>query len=70
MLSIKEIKENLLDACCNSEEKEAILSCISSGDTKKATKLIASLRKRQLEVIHERQRYIDRLDYLEYQIGK
>ena len=70
MLSIIEIRENLLDACCDNDETEAILSCISSGDTKKTTKLIASLRKRQLEVIHERQRYIDRLDYLEYQIGK
>lgn len=65
-----EIRENLKDGGCGREETESILSSVRCGDMKKAEKLIAAVRTKQLKEIHERQICIDRLDYLSYQIRK
>ena len=65
-----EIRENLKDGGCGREETESILRCLRSGDNKRAEKLIAAVRTKQLNEIHEREMCIDRLDYLSYQIRK
>ena len=70
MQTEKEIRENLIDAGCSSSETEAILGCILQGKTKEADKLIGESRKKQLKQIHESQQYIDRLDYLSYQMKR
>lgn len=70
MLTNKEIKENLKDAGCSSCEADSIMKYISSGDMKKAEKLIDASRKKQLAKLHESQKCIDRLNYLSFQLKK
>jgi len=64
-----EIRENLLDAGCSEREMNSILESICSGNLKEAGKQIEACRKKQLERLHESQRCIDCLDYLNYRIG-
>ena len=70
MYTDNEIQETLLAAGCQGAEIGMIVSSIQKGDRKKAEKLIASCRKKQLDRLHESQACIDRLDYLSYQLGK
>lgn len=63
-----EIRENLFDAGCTDDEVNAIITCIQNGEDRRAEKLIARCRKRQLERVHESQQCIDRLDYLSYRL--
>ena len=64
-----EIRENLLDAGCSETEMRSILESICGGKLKEAGKQIEACRKKQLERLHESQRCIDCLDYLNYRIG-
>ena len=63
-----EIIENLTDAGCGENEIKAIMDYFRSGDIKGAEKLIAASRKKLLAGIHEMQLYVDRLDYLIWQM--
>jgi len=65
-----EIRENLLDAGCSETETKSILRSIISGNLKEAGKQIGICRKKQLERLHESQRCIDCLDYLNYRINE
>ena len=64
-----EIRENMLDAGCSETEMRSILESICGGKLKEAGKQIEACRKKQLERLHESQRCIDCLDYLNYRIG-
>ena len=66
----QEIIENMRAAGCPEAEITDFVNCYENGDRKKSMKIISSCRKNILEHIHEEQRKIDRLDYLEYQIRK
>ena len=66
----KEIEETLFAAGCRETEVEMILSSIRQGDRKNTEKLIAKCRRKQLDRLHDSQACIDRLDYLNYQLGK
>ena len=66
----EDITENLLTAGCGEKEAERIVSALQGGNLKKAEKLIAGCRKKQLDRLHESQACIDRLDYLCYRLGK
>ena len=65
-----EIRENLLDAGCSETETKSILRSIINGNLKEAGKQIGICRKKQLERLHESQRCIDCLDYLNYRINE
>ena len=70
MVKKSEIMESLHDAGCDVNDIEGILCCYDEGNKKKADRLIAECRRKQLEKLHESQRCIDRLDYLSYMLGK
>lgn len=63
-----EIAENLIDAGLDGEEISSVLACVRSGDIGKAEKLIAACRRKQLDFIHEKERNINRLDYLHFRL--
>ncbi len=65
-----EIAENLRDAGCTENDIQSILARLQTGDMKRAGKLIAQCRKRQLDRLHDSQRCIDRLDFLSCQLAK
>ena len=70
MYTENEITDTLLAAGCGEAEIGMIVSSIQRGDRKKAERLIASCRKKQLDRLHDSQACIDRLDYLSYQLEK
>ncbi len=65
-----EIAENLKYAGCSSKEIREILDCYQKGDRKRMEKLIAVCRQDRLNRLHECQQYIDRLDFLTFQMDK
>ena len=63
-----EIVENLRDAGCDEKEIAEITTCFENGERKKAEKLIALCRKKQLQRLHDSQRRIDCLDFLSWRL--
>ena len=66
----KKILEILRDAGCEEAEVQAILTSYMNGSYKKAERLVAQCRKKQLDKLHESQACIDRLDYFSYRMIK
>ena len=66
----QEIIENMKAAGCPESDIQSFVHCYESGELKKGMKIISNCRKDILDRIHEEQRKIDCLDYLEYQIKK
>lgn len=64
----KSITQNLRDAGCGTEAIETIIGCWRRGDLTQMKKQIALCRREQLERMHEKQKCIDRLDYLCYRL--
>lgn len=65
-----EIRENLQDAGCSEVIIEDFMNCCRKGQIGRGMKMLAKCRQELLEDIHEGQRKIDCLDYLEYRIRK
>lgn len=63
-----ELADSLRDAGCEREEIDSIVSLYLQGDLKTIEKIIRKCRRQQLERMHDHQLYIDRLDYLSYQL--
>lgn len=66
----RSIAQNLRDAGCGTEEIEAIVGCWRRGDLAQMKKRLAACRREQLDRLHEKQKCIDRLDYLCYRLEK
>ena len=63
----EELRQNLLDAGCDSSQIEVFEHLAESGDR---LDLLEAHRKDLLEKLHQSQRQIDCLDYLLYQLRK
>ncbi len=68
--SREDIIENMQDAGLGTEAAESIAEDLISGDREHGIKRLMANRKALLEGIHQRQKHIDRLDYLINQIQK
>ncbi len=62
--------QNLKDAGCNPEMIECCLACLDSGQKEKMLQRLKQHRKALLEQLHQKQKQIDCLDYLVFQIGQ
>lgn len=70
MIKETELAEGLKDAGCDREDINIIISLYLQRDIKGMEKMIGKCRRQQLTKMHDSQSCIDRLDYLEYQIGR
>lgn len=64
------VLQNLKDAGCTQEMLECILTHLNKDDMKEAFKLLEQHRNELLNALHEREKQIDCLDYLVYQIKR
>lgn len=64
------LRENLLDAGCDTELIERFMALTGQGKEREALALLAKHRKHLLDCCHAEQKKIDCLDYLVYQIKK
>ena len=62
-----EIRENLTAAGCECSA-EQLISCLRTGESRAAAKVLSDCRRQLVTKLHEDQRRIDRLDYLVYQM--
>lgn len=62
--------QNMKDAGCNEDTINRFLICYQDGDVKGELKVLANHRQTLLDVVHKREKEIDCLDYLVYQIEK
>lgn len=65
-----DIVQNLADAGCDAKAIKEILSDLEEKKFAKGIQRLTIHRKKLLDTIHETQRCIDCLDYLEYEIKK
>lgn len=63
-----DIRQNLLDAGCEIAMVSQICGLLSCGNQQEALKLIAKHRKKLLADCHAREKKIEYLDYLVYQL--
>jgi len=61
---------NLVDAGCDNEQIEEVMTLIKQGRKKEVLALLANYRKRLLDCYHAEQKKIDCLDYLVYQMRR
>ena len=69
-MSAEDIIQNLRDAGCTLEDITGFMRCMETGEAKKGMKLLDRQRRELLNGIHDRQRKLDCLDYLIYQMQK
>lgn len=62
--------QNLKDAGCTQEMVECLVQHLDEDDMGKMLKLLEEHRSCLLSVVHEREKQIDCLDYLVYQIRR
>ena len=62
--------QNLEDAGCDKKTVEQFMEFGVTGERQRQLKLLESHRKILLEKVHEREKQIDCLDYLVYQMKK
>lgn len=62
--------QNMKDAGCSDDTISCFLRCYQTSDTKGELKVLAQHRQYLLDELHGRQKEIDCLDYLIYQIQK
>ena len=66
----EELLSGLKDAGCTKEEIQQFHECFINNNTKKGMKILEECRKDCLQSLHEKQRKIDILDYVIYQLSK
>ena len=64
----KSVIENLKDAGCSDDEIDQIIQCYRKGEIRSVSKLLMECRRKQVASMHRSQIYIDRLDYLSFQL--
>ncbi len=62
--------QNLLDAGCNAEMAEQYENLADDGEWNKLLRELAKQKKHLLSALHEKEKQIDCLDYLVYEINK
>lgn len=62
--------QNMRDAGCSEDTISRFLLCDQAGDTKGELNVLSHHRRHLLDELHGRQKEIDCLDYLIYQIEK
>lgn len=62
--------QNLLDAGCSAETAEQYESLAKTGEWSKLLRELEKQKKHLLSALHERQKQIDCLDFLVYDINK
>ena len=65
-----DIIQNLKDAGCNSQMIQEVMQSIQAGRIAEGMRLLKQHRRDLLLSLHKAQTYIDRLDYLIYQMNK
>ncbi|MCD7892096.1 MAG: hypothetical protein LUG60_00210 [Erysipelotrichaceae bacterium] len=65
-----ELRDNLIDAGCDEEYICQILECDKNDDYQRQTLLLKKQRYELLDKLHDRQKQIDCLDYLLYELKK
>lgn len=68
--STKAIVQNLKDAGCDGAVVEEFMKLADTGERQKQFRLLEKQRRALLEKIHSREKQIDCLDYLVYQMKK
>lgn len=62
--------QNMKDAGCSQDTIAGCLSCLDIGKRAELLKRLENHREGLLQKVHEREKQIDCLDYLVYQIGQ
>lgn len=62
------IRQNLMDAGCDSKTMESCMACFDEGSMAKMLSTLAKHRQALLNELHKEQKRIDCLDYLVYTI--
>ncbi len=68
--SLDSMVQNLKDAGCDSETIEKFMGDLQNGKEASGLKRLAAHRKDLLDSLHRKQKCIDCLDYLVYQMKK
>lgn len=68
--SEESIIQNLRDAGCDEKAVAAFLDCVRNGKEPEFYLLLKKQRSRLLDIVHEEQKKIDRLDYLLYRMQR
>ena len=63
-MDLKQLKQNLSDACCDNEVVENIIRMCESGNVEDALQIMKKDRCRLMDELHESGRKVDCLDYL------
>lgn len=69
-MSREDILQCLMDSGCDEITAGKVMNKLEDEDTKGAMKLLGSQRKDLLDGVHEKQKCIDCLDYLTWQMKK
>ena len=70
MITDASIRQNLKDAGCNESQIEEFMEYAGKREMDSGLKLLRQQRNHLLDGLHEKQRMIECLDYLVYQIEK
>ena len=70
MITEESIIQNLKDAGCSESQIEEFMDCAGKREKDSGLKLLRQQRNYLLDGLHEKQRMIECLDYLVYQIEK
>ncbi|MCD7808900.1 MAG: hypothetical protein LUH02_06120 [Erysipelotrichaceae bacterium] len=65
-----ELRDNLVDAGCDEERICEIIDCDKINDYQRQTLLLKKQRYELLDKLHDKQKQIDCLDYLLYELKK
>lgn len=68
--STQAVLQNLKDAGCTKEMTQQIIMKLEKNDFEELTKLLEQHRSCLLNLIHDKEKQIDCLDYLVYQIKR
>lgn len=69
-MTVQDLIQNLKAAGLEEEQIAEYLSCWRAGETREQLKLLAAKRAVLLDHVHQKEKQIDCLDYLVYQIEK
>lgn len=64
------LRQNLLDAGCDTETIQRCMLLIQAGETARLEAILVSHRQALLSAVHQNEKRIDCLDYLLYQLKK
>lgn len=68
--SLEILKQNLIDAGCDQKQIDECIKCYKEQNKGKLTSTLKKHKTDLLDSLHQKQKEIDCLDYLYYQINK